>query len=134
MSKLAFQLASLIMTDLMDNYRDTPTGDLMDTENSGYSDIDEFIHDIIKEYDASNNNILSKMKTGAFETDGTDKVRDIIYQGFARYCDRVDNAELVYKNDEGKVNFRDFTQTLEQIKDKNGSFYDKLKNLIKDYI
>lgn len=86
LKELAGNLSVLILNECVTNYRTTPTGDLIDSENTGYSDFDEYVHDIIKEYDYLNKDVLSKMKTGPFETDGTDRVRDMIYIMLARYC------------------------------------------------
>jgi len=134
LKELAGNLSVLILNECVTNYRTTPTGDLIDSENTGYSDFDEYVHDIIKEYDYLNKDVLSKMKTGPFETDGTDRVRDMIYIMLARYCKFMDETELEGKKNGDKINFRHFAEKLQDTKDKNGSFRNKLKNLVKDYI
>ena len=87
-----------------------------------------------QEWDYLNNDVLSDMKTGAFETDGTDTVRDMIYQIIKNYCEFERDAASVSNKNDGKMNFKHFSTVLEQTKQKGGTLYQKLSSVIEDFV
>lgn len=134
LENVAKHLATHILTEVTINYNNSPTGELINTEEWLCSDFDEYIHDVIKEWDYLNNDVLSDMKTGAFETDGTDTVRDMIYQIIKNYCEFERDAASVSNKNDGKMNFKHFSTVLEQTKQKGGTLYQKLSSVIEDFV
>ena len=67
LEEIANLLSNHILNDCAINYFTSPTGNLIDEETWCSGDFDEYVHDLIKEWDYLNNDILSNMKTGPFE-------------------------------------------------------------------
>tara|TARA_B100002019_G_scaffold290775_1_gene309245 strand:+ start:967 stop:1383 length:417 start_codon:yes stop_codon:yes gene_type:complete len=130
---VAQYLATHIITELKNEYDKTEAGNLINEEVWCVNDFDELVHDFIKEYDYLNNDILSNMKTGPFETDGTDTVRDMIYKILNGYCE-LEQKSAVSKNRDGKIDMLHFSHILDTTIEKNGLFYQKLRKLIEDFV
>lgn len=130
---VAQYLATYIITELKSEYDRTENGRLINEETWCVTDFDELVHDLIKEYDYLNGNMLSNMKTGAFETDGTDAVRDIVYKILNGYCE-LEAKTSASKNADGRIGFSHFTHIIDTTKEKDGLFHQKLAKLIEDFI
>jgi hypothetical protein len=129
---LAKNLSTHIIMELRLNYEKSSLGCLVDKEC--YADLDEYISDLIREWDYLNMDVLSNMKTGPFETDGTDLMRDMIYKVLKGYCLMEENSgDKIAKNKDGMINFAHFCNTMDAVKEKGGLFYQKLANEIKDF-
>jgi len=126
-------LAFLILSELRNEYDRTENGTLINEEVWCVSDFDELVHDYIKEYDYLNDDILSNMKAGAFETDGTDAVRDMIYKILNKYCE-LEAKTAVSKAADNKIDFSHFSHILDTAVEKEGLFYQKLAKLIEDFV
>ena len=134
LEEIATLLSNHILNDCALNYYNSPTGNLIDEETWCSGDFDEYVHDLIKEWDYLNNDILSNMKTGPFETDGTDTMRDMIYRKISDYCEFSDETIDKANKNGRKIGFSHFANKLEQVKDKEGSYVQKLKSAIKDFV
>lgn len=130
---VAQYLATLIITELRDEYERTEGGRLINEDTWCVSDFDELVHDFISEYDYLNGDILSNMKTGAFETDGTDTVRDMVYKILNAYCE-LEAKTSVSKGSDGKIDFSHFSHILDTTIEKDGLFHQKLAKLIEDFV
>jgi len=123
----------LIISELRNEYDRSETGSLIDEETWSVSDFDELVHEFISEYDYLNGNVLSNMKTGPFETDGTDAVRDMIYKILDTYC-KLEAKTAVSKAESGKTDFSHFSHILDTTLEKGGLFHQKLSQLIEDFV
>lgn len=130
---VAQYLATLIITELKNEYTRTESGNLINEDSWCVSDFDELVHDFIKEYDALNGDILSNMKTGAFETDGTDAVRDMVYRILNGYCE-LEAKTAVSKSADRKIDFSHFSHIIDTTIEKDGLFHQKLAKLIEDFV
>ena len=133
LTDLAIFFANHIIMDCYANYNISETGEVLDIDLTGYADFDEYVHDLIAEWDYLNDHILANMKPGPLETDGTDIVRNIIYFKLSEYCKFMDDCDTKQKLDAEKVNYKHFVANLEIVK-KKGSFTQKLKFVIEPYV
>ena len=122
-----------IIVELKDEYDRTEDGNLFNDEATDATQIDEYIIELIKEWDFSSGEVLAGMKTEPFGTDGTDTVRTMIYKILKGYCDmEADNA--IKKSADGKIGFTYFQHTLDTAKEKGGLFYQKLQKEIQEFV
>ena len=129
---IAQNLSLHIIVCLKDEYDRNESGNLFGEELTDATHIDEYIIEVIKEWDFVSGDVLAGMKTEPFGTDGTDMVRTMIYKILKGYCDM--EAKTAIGNEDGKIGFTYFEHMLDTAKEKNGLFYQKLQKEIKDFV
>tara|TARA_Y100000356_G_C11203944_1_gene259426 strand:+ start:207 stop:623 length:417 start_codon:yes stop_codon:yes gene_type:complete len=130
---IAQNLTMHIIVEMKDEYDRTESGNLFNDEATDATQIDEYVNEIIKEWDFAMGDVLADMKTEPFGPNGTDTVRTMIYKILKGYCD-MERETALKKSEDGKIGFTYFQHTLDTAKEKGGMFYQKLWNEIKDFV
>ena len=91
---IAQNLTMHIIVELKDEYDRTESGNLFNDEATDATQIDEYVNEIIKEWDFAMGDVLADMKTEPFGPNGTDTVRTMIYKILKGYCDMERQTEL----------------------------------------
>ena len=130
---VAQYIATLIITELKNEYERTESGNLINESVYCVTDFDDLVREFVKEFDYLNGDLLSNMKSAPFETDGTDAVRDMIYKILDGYC-KLEAKTAVSKDAGGNVGFSHFSHILDTTLEKDGLFHQKLARLIEDFV
>ena len=107
---IAQNLTMHIIVELKDEYDRTESGNLFNDEATDATQIDEYVNEIINEWDFAMGDVLADMKTEPFGSNGTDTVRTMIYKilkGIAIWRETA-----LKKSDDGKIGFTYFQHTL----------------------
>ena len=84
---IAQNLTMHIIVELKDEYDRTESGNLFNDEATDATQIDEYVNEIINEWDLLWVMFLLDRKTEPFGSNGTDTVRTMIYKILKGYCD-----------------------------------------------
>ena len=112
---IAQNLTMHIIVELKDEYDRTESGNLFNDEATDATQIDEYVNEIINEWDFAMGDVLADMKTEPFGSNGTDTVRTMIYKILKGYCD-MERETALKKSDDGKIGFTYFQHTILQRK------------------